>query len=460
MHAYILRRILLMFPTLLGITVVVFVVMAAAPGGITAQSLIEGQDLEPQAKKALVDYYNRLYGLDQPPPVQYLRWLNNVSPIGFELDENNELARFSWTKGTDLGLSFHYGRPVTELIKERAPITILLNLLSIPLIYIIAIAVGLRAAVERGKPFDVGSSFVLLALWSAPTMLIGVLCIGFLASNQHWHWFPTAGLSDREALDMPFLPHWSSLWDLLRLGALAIFGAVGFSLIAHKAGRLVRILLAVVVGVIAGYGVAMSHASDPGLTHVIVACALFAGLGGLIAYTQFVALRVSVLGLTGLAVGIFVAVYLADGGFTRGFLLDRIWHLVLPVFCLSYGSFAFLAKLSRTAVLENLLSDYARTARAKGADEQQVLWRHVFRNSLLPLITFGASLLPALLGGSVIVEHLFSIDGMGKLAVEAVKLRDRELVLSVTLISGILTLLGYLIADICYALADPRVSYD
>jgi peptide/nickel transport system permease protein len=144
----------------------------------------------------------------------------------------------------------------------------------------------------------------------------------------------------------------------------------------------------------------------------------------------------------------------------RGFLLDRLWHLVLPVICLSYGGFAFLAKLTRSAVLENLQSDFARTARAKGAPENIVLWRHVFRNSLLPLITVSAALLPGLLAGSVIVESIFSIDGMGKLAVEAVQTRDRELVLSITFVSGLLTLLSYLIADLCYAFADPRVSYE
>jgi peptide/nickel transport system permease protein len=149
-----------------------------------------------------------------------------------------------------------------------------------------------------------------------------------------------------------------------------------------------------------------------------------------------------------------------QGEWLRGFLLDRVWHLVLPVVCLSYGGFAGLAKLTRTAVLENLLSDYARTARAKGLAESAVLWKHVFRNSLLPLITVAASLLPSLLAGSVIVESIFSIEGMGKLAVEAVQTRDRELVLSITLIGGILTLLGYLLADFLYALADPRVSYD
>jgi microcin C transport system permease protein len=157
---------------------------------------------------------------------------------------------------------------------------------------------------------------------------------------------------------------------------------------------------------------------------------------------------------------LLLSVHWMQGGWLRGFLLDRVWHLALPVICLSYGGFAGLAKLTRTSVLENLLSDYARTARAKGVAESVVLWRHVFRNSLLPLITVAASLLPSLLAGSVIVESIFSIDGMGKLAVEAVKGRDRELVLSITLISGVLTLLGYLLADLLYALADPRVSYE
>ncbi len=146
--------------------------------------------------------------------------------------------------------------------------------------------------------------------------------------------------------------------------------------------------------------------------------------------------------------------------FVRGYLLDRIWHLVLPIIVLSYGSFASLSKIMRTSILENLNADYARTARAKGVAEEDVLWQHVFRNSLLPLITIFAGILPSLLAGSVIVEQIFSIDGMGKLVVEATMARDQELILSITLISGILTLVGYLISDLMYTLVDPRVQYD
>jgi peptide/nickel transport system permease protein len=186
----------------------------------------------------------------------------------------------------------------------------------------------------------------------------------------------------------------------------------------------------------------------------------FALLAGWLASTDYRLLRQLGFVFTGILIGVLIGVSLMSGDWLRGFLVDRLWHLVLPVLCLSYGGFAGLAKLTRTSVLENLLSDYARTARAKGLSESAVLWRHVFRNSLLPLITVAASLLPSLLAGSVIVESIFSIEGMGKLAVEAVQTRDRELVLSITLIGGLLTLLGYLLADLLYALADPRISYE
>ncbi|NOX91185.1 MAG: ABC transporter permease [Gammaproteobacteria bacterium] len=460
MHIYLLRRLLLMIPTLLGITIVVFSVMAAAPGGISAQSLVEGQNLEPQAKKALEDYYNRLYGLDSPAPIQYLRWLNNVSPIGFTFDENGDINGFSLFKGSDLGRSFLYGRSVMELIEERVPITLLLNVIAVPLIYIISIMIGVRAAMQRGQSFDVGSSVVMLGLWSVPTMLTGVLLIGFFASDQYWHWFPTAGLNQREALDMVFLPHWGSLTDVLWLFLGIGTGATLMLWLSRLPAMPIRIPVMTLLGLLAG--VMMANAL-PGegvsAIHFLLALTL-ATLFALIAYTDYFALRLVVMGSIGIAIGTALFFTFQGEGFVRGFLLDRTWHLILPLICLTYGGFAFLSKLTRTAVLENLLADYARTARAKGVSEKDVLWRHVFRNSLLPLITVSATLLPGLLGGSVIVESIFSIDGMGKLAVEAVKGRDRELVLSITLISGVLTLVGYLIADLCYALADPRVSYD
>ena len=340
------------------------------------------------------------------------------------------------------------------------PITLLLNIVSIPIVYIIAIALGVRAATQHGKSFDVTSGTVLLALWSVPVMLAGVLLIGFFASEQNWHWFPESGLNRREALDMTFLPHWSGLTQVLML-AVAMIVSVTVALIANaRLPQWWRSMLFGGIGLIAGIAMAESNGQLTNLSMHFLLSISVAMLFWWVASSDFYALRVLFAGAVGIAGALWLFEFVSDGSFVRGFLFDRLWHLGLPVLCLTFGGFAFLAKLSRSAVLENLAADYARTARAKGATEDVVLWRHVFRNSLIPLITVAASLLPGLLAGSVIVESLFSIEGMGKLVVEAVKGRDREMVLSLTLISGVLTLIGYLIADFCYALADPRVSYD
>ncbi|VAW92389.1 Oligopeptide transport system permease protein OppB (TC 3.A.1.5.1) [hydrothermal vent metagenome] len=460
MLTYLARRLLLMIPTLFGITLVVFTVMAASPGGLSVQSLVDTQGLEPEARKALEDYYNKLYGLDQPAPVQYLRWINNISPIGFTFDDEGSIDSFSFTKGVDLGRSLIYGRPVTELLKERVPITLLLNVLTIPIIYLIAISIGVRAATKRGELFDVGSGLIMLGLWSVPTMLAGVLLMGYFSNDQFWHIFPTSGLSYREAYDMPFLPHWSNAFEPIKLLLSFLVGGFVLVYLSIKGQRRVRAILMGLLGLVLGGLFAANMAGETGwvtfgLITLFIA-ALFYALGDM----EYASFRTLSMGLLGIFVGGYVASLTLEGEFVRGFLVDRIWHLVLPVATLTYGGFAFLTKLARTSVLENLLSDYARTARAKGASEHDVLWRHVFRNSLLPLITVAAALLPGLLGGSVIVESIFSIDGMGKLSVEAVKSKDREVVLAVTLIGGLLTLVGYLIADLFYAIADPRVSYD
>lgn len=459
MLAYIIRRLLLMIPTLLGITILVFSVMAAAPGGISAQSLTGGLDMKPAERQALEDYYNKRYGLDDPAPLQYLRWLNNISPIGFELDDENDFGEFSFTKGSDLGQSFNYGRGVSELIKERLPITLLLNVITIPLIFIIAIVVGVKAATDRGGRFDVISSVSMLALWSIPSMLAGVLLIGFFSNIQHWQWFPTSGLSERAALDMTFMPTGLSFLSVAKIFIGVSLGAVLMVSLALWNQRNIRILIAALVGT--GIGLAMSNAhSETLLINQILLPLLGASTLALLAWTDFPVFRIGGLGLFGAGIGLVAAFNMINEPLVRGFLFDRIWHLVLPIITLSYGGFAFLAKLTRTSILENLQADYARTARAKGVNENDVLWKHIFRNSLMPLITVTAGLLPSLLAGSLIVETLFSIEGMGKLALDAVKGRDRELILSITLISGFLTLIGYLIADFLYTIVDPRVSYE
>ena len=317
-------------------------------------------EVESEQARILREYYNRRYGLDDPLIVQYLRWVNQVSPVGFASEytkEGRRLGAFGF-KPPNLGESFSRGRPVIDVYSEALPITLLLNVIAFPIIYIIAILTGVYAARYRGQVFDYASGFTLLGLWSAPVIWIGVMLIGFLASNQYLQWFPASGLSSIRSGEFILLP----------------------------------------------------------------------GMG--------------------------------PEGFERGWLLDRLWHLFLPVVCLTYGGFAFLSKLMRASLLESLSADFVRTARAKGVYSRDVLWRHAFHNSLLPLITVAAGIIPGLLAGSVIVEQLFSIPGMGKLTLEAIWARDRELVLAGALVSGLLGLFSILLADLCYAIADPRVSYD
>ncbi len=138
---------------------------------------------------------------------------------------------------------------------------------------------------------------------------------------------------------------------------------------------------------------------------------------------------------------------------------DVTWHLVLPVACMTYGSFAALSRYMRTGLLGVIHSDYVRTARAKGLPEHQVIFTHAVRNGLLPVITLLAGLLPAILGGSVIVEVIFDIPGMGRWLIESIYQRDYNVIMSVQLLSTLLVLFGILLSDLGYALVDPRIRY-
>lgn len=138
---------------------------------------------------------------------------------------------------------------------------------------------------------------------------------------------------------------------------------------------------------------------------------------------------------------------------------DVVWHLVLPVLCMTYGSFAALSRYMRSGLLGVIHSDYVRTARAKGLPERDVIFTHAVRNGLLPVITLLAGLLPAILGGSVIVEVIFDIPGMGRWLIESIYQRDYNVIMSVQLVSTLLVLFGILLSDLGYALVDPRIRY-
>src|SRR5438132_873500 len=139
---------------------------------------------------------------------------------------------------------------------------------------------------------------------------------------------------------------------------------------------------------------------------------------------------------------------------------DLAWHLVLPITCMTYYTLAALSRYMRAAMLETIRQDYIRTARAKGLTERLVVYRHALRNSLIPIVTLLADLLPALIGGSVVIETIFSIPGMGQLSFEAVLNRDYPLIMAIFTLSALLTLAGILVADFRYTMVDPRIAHD
>lgn len=138
---------------------------------------------------------------------------------------------------------------------------------------------------------------------------------------------------------------------------------------------------------------------------------------------------------------------------------DRIWHLILPITCYTLGSFAFLSRQMRGSMLEVIRQDYIRTARAKGLRERVVVLKHALRNSLIPIITLFAGIFPSLVGGSVIIETIFSIPGLGQLAFQALIARDYPLIMAELVIAAVLTMIGLLIMDILYAMVDPRIAF-
>jgi peptide/nickel transport system permease protein len=134
-------------------------------------------------------------------------------------------------------------------------------------------------------------------------------------------------------------------------------------------------------------------------------------------------------------------------------------YLILPLICYTYSSFAFLSRTMRVSMLEVIGQDYIRTARAKGLAEKTVIWKHALRNSLLPIITVFANIFPYAIGGSVILETIFTIPGMGSESIFAIQNQNYPMIIAVLTITGILTLVGYLVSDILYVMADPRITY-
>ncbi len=339
MLAYILKRLLLMVPTLIGITIVVFGVSRLAPGDPVSASLgsgaggagsgVSGGGTNRLEMQRQIEARRAKLGLDKPLPVQYYKWVKGLA-TGY------------------LGYSTKYKAPVTEPLGPALWITIKLNAIALLLIYVIAVPLGVHAAVRRGKPEERAAGITLFALYSAPSFWVATLLLFYLCNPSQWQVFEGAGLHSENHLA---LPYWSQVKDTLM-------------------------------------------------------------------------------------------------------------HLVLPVICLTYNGLAALSRFARTGMLEIIRQDYIRTARAKGLHERVVILKHALRNSLIPVITLMSSLLPRMIGGSVIIEFIFNINGMGKLGFDAILSRDYDMVMAITTLSAVLTLIGILVSDLLYTIVDPRISLE
>jgi peptide/nickel transport system permease protein len=336
---YIIKRLCFMLVTLLAITVASYTMMRLAPGDPVRSQLVGGgadQGVRSQDKdrSRIEEMLRQKYYLDKPIMVGYAYWLKGVILHG------------------DFGTSIVYdrGAPVTRIIIERIPITLRLNLLSLLLVYVLAVPIGIYAAIRRNHWSERLLGLGLFLLYSMPSFWVGLLLLLFFSSDLFFNLFPVTGL------EPPVAATWGqSYWGILGL---------------------------------------------------------------------------------------------------------RARHYVLPVICLSYGGFAGLSRFARVGLLEVIGQDYIRTARAKGVGEARVILVHALRNGMMPLITLFADLLPGLVAGSVIVEYIFSIEGMGSLAVQALGCRDYPLMMAIFTMGSFLTLVGILLADLCYAFIDPRIHYE
>ncbi len=330
MRDYIFKRLLLLIPTLFGITLITFLIIQLAPGNPVERKIQLDQGIQAEAiTQQIVEETKKLYGLDKPIYERYWIWVKQIATL-------------------DFGRSYKDHRPVINKIAERIPITLTLNIISIILIYLIAIPIGVYSAVSHGRFSERVSTFFLFILYSIPSFWMAMILIFFLGGGDYWDIFPVYGILSPGAENYPFFKK-----------------AINF-----------------------------------------------------------------------------------------------LWHIALPVFCLTYGSLAYLSRFQKSSLLEVLREDFVRTATAKGLPRHKVLLKHALRNALIPIITILAGILPAMIGGSVIIESIFSIPGIGQLGFEAVLSRDYPVIMAIATISAVLTLFGILIADLVYVLVDPRISFE
>jgi microcin C transport system permease protein len=358
---YILRRLLLMIPTLFGVLLINFVIVQFAPGGpierIIAQSVGIGADvsartsgssaeagIESSSAAGSTSRYRgaqgldpahlaeleRQFGFDKPAHVRFLKMLGDYLAL-------------------DFGRSYYKNTPVITLVAEKLPVSLSLGLWTLLLVYLVSIPLGIRKAVHDGSRFDVWTSGAIVVGYAVPSFLFAVFLIVFLAGGSYWQIFPLRGLV-------------SDNWEELGWGAR---------------------------------------------------------------------------------------------------IADYFWHIALPVVAMSIGGFASLTMLTKNAFLDEIHKLYVMTARAKGLTESRILYGHVFRNAMLVVIaTFPATFVTILFTASLLIEVIFSLDGLGLLGFEAILTRDYPVVFGSLFIFTLLGLLLNLLADIAYTIVDPRIDFE
>lgn len=336
MAAYVVKRLLLMLPTLFGVILITFIVTQFVPGGPVEQYIAEARRATPGGgyrgaqgvDPRKIEEIKKLYGFDKPATERFAQMLG-------------QFARF------DLGRSFFQNKDVWELIKEKLPVSISLGLWTFFISYLIAVPLGVAKAVRAGSNFDLVTTLLILVGYAIPGFVLGIALLVIFGGQLQW--FPLRGLT-------------SSNWDELSWPAR---------------------------------------------------------------------------------------------------IADYLWHITLPVTAMVLGSFAVTAMLTKNSMLEEIRKQYVLTARAKGLPERRVLWKHVFRNALIPIVTgFPSAFIGAFFTGSLLIETLFSLDGLGLLSYESVIRRDYPVVLGTLFFFTLIGLVTKLISDLCYVWVDPRVKFD
>ena len=346
MFSYIIRRLLLMIPTLLGIMIITFTVTQFVPGGPVERMIAalesggsQGGEVTAvrttyQGSKGLdqdkIDRIKQMYGFDQPPLTRFLTMMKNY--IIF-----------------DLGDSYYHHSSVFSLLISKLPVSMSLGFWSFLITYGVCIPLGIKKAVKDGTTFDFVTSTFILVGYAIPGFVLATLLIVFFGGGNFWNIFPLRGLVSDNFHDLPL-------------------------------------------------------------------------------YNQ---------------------------------ILDYLWHMVLPVISMSVSSLAVMTLLTKNCFLEEMQKQYVTTARAKGLPESRILYGHIFRNAIIPLITgFPGAFIMAFFTGSLLIETIFSLDGMGLLSYESILNRDYPVVLGTLYIFSILGLIARLLSDISYVLVNPRITFD